>query len=831
MAIRKRVPYVILTAITVAVLYLVVQPFTARGVTDWYASASGSGTTCSIGSPCSLKTLITGGMSGEAAGDRYWVRGGTYTTNDTTKRYLATLTTCTAAQPCIVRNYNNEHVIIDANFDLSAANLNGVVLGTLNDQGAYVRFWGFDIINTSTESRLSSNESKNSPPVTQNEIDLIATGAGLINSFVRDANNGVILAACYGDPVCLTTSNHVVYGNYFQYSGYWGLNRSYGHSGYLKNQDLANASYYEANVGLRAWHYGVQLYSDSNNLAGMIIRDNIEAAAGHSASPTTSWPTKGNLNNWYLGASTLATSCGSNRVVRDVTFDDNWSWGGGSLAYGGGKGSCRVTFTDNRLMHTGGILSMTTNGTFGGDTVTGNYFYGTPDGSGGPAPTFTQANYPTNTYASSIPTTGPDVFKYVPNAYESGRGWVAVWNPDSSANVTIDPAQMGCYTGEQIKIYNWQDNNPWDSTPIATQTGCGTLSVSTTIAAGSITQPGFTTDGAGTLFPKPADLGPQMVVYFMYPDWTIATTPTPSNTPTFTKTNTPTFTSTVTPSYTPTKTFTPSQTNTPSVTPSQSATPQNTATNTPTVTPTFTPSNTPTRTPTPAGTFSSTSFDLQSCVLVAPMVTGADSTAFGGLEIHSTVADTTNPIDGASGTATCTFTVPSTALYRIWVRANSASSAADSMYVSIDGEAVSTTARIAGFGEQYACPSQSIPDEYESWWGQGWQWVKLKDRQKNCRGTTTVDGYERSDSAGGPEGVTLTAGQHTIQFINRETSGGLSVLLDYVIVTSDFSYEPNDSALTPTPTPGPICHFDLCNGKGKKHCAPPHGKSQCPWPR
>jgi len=85
--------------------------------------------------------------------------------------------------------------------------------------------------------------------------------------------------------------------------------------------------------------------------------------------------------------------------------------------------------------------------------------------------------------------------------------------------------------GEKVRIYNWQDNDPWDSTPIATQTGCAALDVSTTIAPASITQPGFTTDGAGTLFPKPPDLGPQFVVYFMYPDWAGAATPTPTPRP------------------------------------------------------------------------------------------------------------------------------------------------------------------------------------------------------------------------------------------------------------------------------------------------------------
>lgn len=845
MAIPKRFGQVFLLAATCAVLYLLFSPFMLRGVTDWYCSPAGSGTTCSFASPCSMHTLMTGGMTGEAAGDRFWARGGTYTTDATTNRLLWTNLNCTAAQPCIFRNYNNEHVIIDCNADLTSANSNGQCFGPLNNAGQFVTYWGFDFTNSSTQSRLSPNEASNDQPTTQNEIILSAEGSGLINNFIRGQDNGVLMRA-YKTYPSVPTGKHNLYGNYYYDNGYWGTARSYGHSHYLQGPKTSEAdrSTIEADVALRAWHYGTQMYTTGEEISYVTIKDSIEAASGHYASPNTTWPSAGVNDTFYLGASgALGSSCTDNKMLYQFIFDGNIAWGGGQITIGGSKGSCTTQFTNNSFYQAGRLDFLRGTGSGAGScqplTLTGNTFVYTPTGNGGAGTgctgmlPFTSANYPTNTYYSSLPTTGSAVYKYKANAYESGRGWVAVFNPTSAANVTIDPAQMGCFTGENVKIYNWQDNNPWDSTPIATQTGCGTLSVSTTIASGSITPILFTTDGvAGHTFDKPADLGPQFVVYFMYPDWAGAATPTPTNTNTATKTNTPSQTPTNTPSLTPTKTFTPTQTFTATVTPSQSPTASPTFTVTPSITPTFTASATPTFTPTPNGTFASASFDIQECVLVAPMATVNDATVFGGKYVHSTVADTSNPIDGSSGTATCTFSVPTTATYHAWVRVNTASSAADSMYVSIDSAPVTATTHIFDMGEQYNCPAASNPDEYSSWWGIGWQWVTLKDRSQNCRGTTTVPGYEKADTPGAGGGFTLTAGQHTMQFINREVSSGDSAWIDYVIVTSDPNFTPNDSALTPTPTPAPYRHPHLCNGKLKWHSHPytqPHRHVPCPW--
>lgn len=216
------------------------------------------------------------------------------------------------------------------------------------------------------------------------------------------------------------------------------------------------------------------------------------------------------------------------------------------------------------------------------------------------------------------------------------------------------------------------------------------------------------------------------------------------------------------------------------------------------------------------------------------MVSQSDTAAFGGRSVYSTVADSSNPIDGVSGTATCTFSVPATGTYRFWVRLNASVSQADSMYVSVDSEAVTATTHIFDMGENLTCPGSLSPDQYDSWWGEGWKWVVMTDRSSNCKGTTTVPGYERADASGGNGGVVLTAGTHTLQFINREVSSGSSALLDYVIVTSDFGFQPSDFALTPTPTPTPSTkpHPHWCNGKLGWHThaySAPHVHRPCPW--
>lgn len=169
------------------------------------------------------------------------------------------------------------------------------------------------------------------------------------------------------------------------------------------------------------------------------------------------------------------------------------------------------------------------------------------------------------------------------------------------------------------------------------------------------------------------------------PTSTATPTRTPTNTPTVTPTVTPTSTPTNTPTVTPTVTPTGTPTDTPTVTPTATVTPTSTPTSTPTQTPTATPTRTPTATPTNTPTTQSLTVVLSGSTGVPGRVdvtiagtphvcftsctyTGVANgaavqlVASGGTQAFVRWTQSPNAGCNASGSATCTFTMPSSAL-------------------------------------------------------------------------------------------------------------------------------------------------------------------------
>jgi len=177
-----------------------------------------------------------------------------------------------------------------------------------------------------------------------------------------------------------------------------------------------------------------------------------------------------------------------------------------------------------------------------------------------------------------------------------------------------------------------------------------------------------------------------------------------------------------------------------------------TATRTPTRTPTGGPNQpTPTRTPTPGGP-DLIRLEAESAALVSPMQTGTSSYAFGGKYITSASAN--------SGSATWTFSVPTTAAYVVWVRAIATSDVNDSCYVNHDGSV------------------EDIYDANYGNWGTTWKWSVVNGRQPT--------GVPASRN---PREFSLSAGTHTLKFRTRNPN----VKYDRIIVTSDLTFVPTEA--------------------------------------
>ncbi len=639
--------------LTVGALLLSVAAFGA----DYYFSPTGSGTTCSFGSPCTIAYMVSdAGAAKFAPDDNLWLRGGTYTADSAYG--FGMRANGTKGHPITVRNYNNEHVVIVAN---GIAIHGGNALGTHECTtgcaiGEYVRFWGIEVTRTSTDIRVPEislvSVTNGSPNVTWANKGLQFDGAAIqswyfayggaawagqtvkiggvsyVVSSVTDAThlvlttnyagstgNATMQVPAFGDhdapdftggPAPASTGTEIIncwfhnmqngllmnegdgdtggggqknlYGNFSIYSGNGGIIRGHGHDLYLKNpseRGEAARSTVQQHVGLYPFDLSVQTYSATTGMVSYItIKDSVFAGPGYQAYPATTWPAAGSAAALYLGnQGGLGAGCPAPGTVTKVAtnnfLDNVWTYHAGGNTVGSSKGSCNWTGTNNYFAQSGNNLSFTNNGTFGTLTLTGNTFTTTPDGSGGPAPLFTQANFPSNTYRSGLPTSGK-IIQGFSNAYEPGRGYIRVFNWDGDSTITIPAATMtqaGCYAGEVWKMFNGLNNNPWTATPIKTGTGCADVTgVPTTIAAADIEQPAGVLQDGVTAWPKPPDLGPTLLTVFLYPDWSTGATPTP------TVTITPTATATKTPTLTPSVTLTP-QTPTVTSTPTASPTP------------------------------------------------------------------------------------------------------------------------------------------------------------------------------------------------------------------------------------------------------------------
>jgi hypothetical protein len=192
------------------------------------------------------------------------------------------------------------------------------------------------------------------------------------------------------------------------------------------------------------------------------------------------------------------------------------------------------------------------------------------------------------------------------------------------------------------------------------------------------------------------------------------------------------------------------------------------------------------------------------------MALTADGTSISGYYASSTV--------DRQGTAACPFSVPSTAIYYVWVHEWAQNPSTDSMFIDLDNDGLpancgggtddccltsanNTCVDIYDMNESLQpCNGTSTCNSDTAPYGQ-WNWVRLNDRSATC-GSCTGVGTQRVFAKAG---VSLAAGAHTMTFRAREVAGGISGRLDEVAMSSNPNFDPNIIG-QPTPTPGP----DLC---------------------
>jgi hypothetical protein len=440
----------------IAAIVLLLSATSRLAAIDFYASPAGTtGTgsgTGTITNPWSLQTALSQPVAVQP-GDTIWLRGGTYTENFTS--YL----TGTARAPIMVRQYPGERVTLDGNVISSQSGSNAPVL-TVNGNGGYTWYRGFEVTN-------SSPVRTDTIPCTYcrgDGIDVFAPGTKIINVVVRDTGQGI----GFWTPAM----NAELYGNLIYYNGWEGPDRGHGHGVYTQN--FQGTKLLRENLGFGQYGFGIHAYTEGGQLDNFVFEGNAFFLNGGLSRVS------GFSTDILLGANgSPATSCtSSEKVAHKPVLKENFTFqppdGGTAINLGYSKGTCDATVIGN---HAVGRDAFSLINPFGNVNISDNTFLGSISG-------ISPSSFPKNAYLSSRPA-GIEVFVR-PNAYETGRGHVLVYNWDRAPSVDVDvsgilvagvpfeirsarnflgpPLASGVYSGAKVRL-------PLTGLPVAVPAG------------------------------------------------------------------------------------------------------------------------------------------------------------------------------------------------------------------------------------------------------------------------------------------------------------------------------------------------------------------------
>ncbi len=212
-----------LFVVTGIVTGILVSPADA---TNWYASPGGSPSgNGSISGPWDIKTALSSGH-GVRPGDTIYLRGGTYNvcTTYTPDQYnpycIGSSVSGSSGAPVTIRSYPGEWAVLDGvGPALSSTG------ATIMAQGSYVWYMDFEIKNSNTNTRQTSQSASFVSDVDGWAIAIVASHIKVINLVIQNVGGGGVgLFNNYDD---IET-----YGNVIYYTGWQGPDRGHGHAIY-----------------------------------------------------------------------------------------------------------------------------------------------------------------------------------------------------------------------------------------------------------------------------------------------------------------------------------------------------------------------------------------------------------------------------------------------------------------------------------------------------------------------------------------------------------------------------------------------------------------------
>jgi hypothetical protein len=383
---------------------------------DFYAAPGGTpGGNGSVTNPWDLQTSLSQ-PSTVHPGDTIWLRGGTYT------GAFTSVLTGAPNQPIIVRQYPGERAVLDA----ATSNANLVTnVHTLNVEGAYAWYWGFEVTNSNTTRQTN---------VVYNNFrgdGVWVTGANtkFINLIVHDTDQGF----SFWEPAV----NSDLYGNLIYSNGWQDPTRGRGHGVYAQN--LIGTKLLSDDILFANFDMGVQIYgSSAANLNNFDLEGNISATNGGS--------------NYLIGGQG-GTVAQNPRLNSNYSYDPfNSTWDGSDANNIGYSGGCANPVVTNNYFGYGGLRFVSCTNV----TLTGNTFFGVTDFYGSDLGVYTDLSFPNNTFYGMKRPTGVKVFVR-PNQYETGRANIAIFNWDLASTVAVDISSIGLQPGDTYQLHNAED--------------------------------------------------------------------------------------------------------------------------------------------------------------------------------------------------------------------------------------------------------------------------------------------------------------------------------------------------------------------------------------
>ncbi|HTI05340.1 MAG TPA: Ig-like domain-containing protein [Gemmatimonadales bacterium] len=456
-------------------------------------SSSGDGT---MAKPWDLATALSGAGGKILPGDTVWLRGGTYNGSFTSSLRG------TAAAPIVVRQYPGERATLDGTSSTSI---------TLNVDGQWTIYWGFEIKNTITTRFSSGLAARPSGVYVRN-----ATNVKLVNLIIHDTGHGTYIEN--------TAHSIEIYGWIVYNGGNDNPSRSDGHGIYVRN-DGTTQKVIADNIVFNQFGFGIHSYAESGDLLknikfeGNVLFNNSSLSSFVGPNMILGGETVADndtiRNNFYY----FSPGRGARNLRLGYTTQQNASADvEGNYIVGGTTEAIDVTlwsnlrFWNNTLVETGRVLAFADANTAAYDWNGNTHYRDTTAkawGFGGTDYKFTTWQQSTGLGAGdrvpSATPSAPAVFVR-PNKYEPGRANVIVYNWGRQSSVSADLSNV-LAPGQRFEIRNVQDL--WGTAVVSGTYGGGSV----TIPMGGVAPP----QPVGGSTTAPVQTGPDFDVFVVFP--------------------------------------------------------------------------------------------------------------------------------------------------------------------------------------------------------------------------------------------------------------------------------------------------------------------------